>query len=314
MLLLVSCGASTQNNSGIVNTNFRTGSVGLELRMIQNNPPLRQFDDEPLNVLVEVHNDGATDIEDGQAFMYLSGFDPSLVTGISTFGERLEALEGRDIDLPEGAFTVVNFVGNVRDLRSRNIEQYEPNLLVTACYGYETIANPEVCIDGDPYSVSQTQKVCRGDQSPKNLKGSQGGPVAVTRVDVEPSPGITRFEITVENVGRGLAYKPGLNFLDRCNPYNIDGLDHNDINLVRLDELKLGTTDIRSSCKPLENGHIRIKSDRTGAVGGSLRGSGIIRCELRDINQPAFTSPLRVQLSYGYRDSVSKSVNIIQIP
>tara|TARA_Y100000310_G_scaffold322787_1_gene382269 strand:- start:2394 stop:3242 length:849 start_codon:yes stop_codon:yes gene_type:complete len=282
--------------------------------MVQNNPPARQFDDEPLNVLVEVHNDGATDIVDGQAFIFLSGFDSSLITGVSTFGERVEDLEGRDIDLPEGAFTVVNFVANVRDLRSRNIEQYEPNLLVTACYEYETIANPEICIDGDPYSISQSQKVCRGDASPKNLKGSQGGPVGVTRVKVEPSSGITRIEMTVENIGNGLAFKPGLNFLDRCNPYDIEGLDHNDINLVRLDELKIGTVDIRSSCKPLENGHIRIKSDKSSAVGGGLRGSGIVRCELRDINQPAFTSPLRIQLSYGYRNSVSRDVSIIQIP
>ena len=315
LLIFTACGRSSGGRSGggLINENFRVGSNGLVLRIIQNNPPPRQFDDEPLNVLVEIHNDGATDLQDSEGFLFLSGFDPTLITGISTFGERIEELEGRDIDLPEGAFTVINLQANVRDLKSRNIETYSPNLLVTACYEYESIANPEVCIDGDPYSVTETQKVC-GVGQVTNFQSTQGGPVAVTSVKSEASPRITRFEITVENVGSGLAFKPGLTYLDKCNPYDPKGLDHNDINLVRVDEVKIGTVDIKSSCKPLENGMLRIKSKNVGAVGGSLRGSGLMRCELRDISEPAFTTPLRIQLSYGYRDSVTRNVEIIQIP
>tara|TARA_B100000315_G_scaffold20369_1_gene17990 strand:- start:2181 stop:3035 length:855 start_codon:yes stop_codon:yes gene_type:complete len=284
------------------------------MRLIDNAPPARQYDEEPLNVLVEVHNAGATDIVDGSGKLYLSGFDPSLITGISTAGKRIGDLEGKDFDFLDGGFDFFNFQGNVRDLRQRNIERYEPTLLVTSCYEYETIANPEVCIDGDPYTINYQQKVCSGTSPLGNFRSDQGAPVAVTKVRVEPAPRKTRFEINVENIGKGLAFQPDLSFLEKCNPYDDDGLDFDDINLVRVEEVKVGNVDIKSTCKPLENGLLRIKSDRTSKTGAAVRGSGIMRCELTNINEPAFSSPLRIKLTYGYRDSIQKKVELIQVP
>lgn len=317
VIILSSCsgfGGKGGRRSGTANENFRTGTDGLVMRFLDNAPPPKQYDEEPLNALIELHNDGATNIQDGGGTLYLSGFDPSLITGVETTGTRIGDLEGRDFDFPDGGFDVINFQANVRDLRQRNIERYEPTLLVTACYDYETIANPEVCIDGDPYSINFQQKVCSSSEV-NNFGGDQGAPVAVTKVSVEAAPRKSRFDITVENVGEGLAFQPGGTFLDKCSPYHDDGLDHNDINLVLVEEVKLGNVDIKTSCKPLEQGNLlRIKSDQSGASGAAIRGSGIMRCELSGITQPAFTSPLRIKLAYGYRDSIQKDIQIIQIP
>ena len=244
VILLVS---SCQIGRNRENLNWRTGSQGVYMALAINSPPPRIYDDENLNVVLDLENRGATDIKGGSNRIYLSGFDPSIITGVSTRGEIMPDMEGKDLYNPYGDIGIMSFDANIRDLRSRNIDKYEPMLLLTACYAYETIADPMVCIDPDPYSRTAVRKVC----TPSTVgAGSQAAPVAISSVEVEPSKGRTKFKIYVKNVGGGTVIKEGWSYLDKCNPYHGSGLEYTDVDYVRVVEVKLGNKEIKTSCKP----------------------------------------------------------------
>lgn len=303
MLLISSCSLPTKNSRSNANENYRSGSQGLSLSFMTNMPPSRIYDNEKLAVGVEIYNRGATEIQSSSSRIYLSGFDNSLISGISTSGINLGTLEGKSMYNSEGGYTTVVFEGYVGSLGTRNIDEYNPTLLVTACYRYETIADPMVCIDMDPFSPSNQEKVCNVE-SVSNLGGSQGAPVAITSVQAEPSKGKTRFKIYVSNVGGGLVFKDGYSYLNRCSPYNSQGLGFNDINFVRVEEVKVAGTSILPSCKPLEDGYLRLKDS----------GSGFMVCEYSSSIGPAYTTPMTIKLSYGYRNTIKRPIQIVKNP
>lgn len=134
--------------------------------------------------------------------------------------------------------------------------------------------------------------------------GSQGAPVAINDVAVEAQPGKTRFKIFVSNVGGGDVLRDGADTLDRCSPYDATGLDYDDVDYVHVDEVVLGDASITGTCRPLENGFLRLRTS----------GSGFMICEVDGLTGPAYKTPLRVTLSYNYRDTISKYIKIIQTP
>jgi hypothetical protein len=303
IILVVGCMGTSRNTMQAGDENYRVGTNGLTLRFLPFSPPDRIFDDEELRVRLEVFNKGATDIS-GDAMIYLSGFDPSIITGIGSGGVPVPDLEGKKFYRPEGDFDTVEIIGMIRDLQSRNIDVYEPLLLVTACYRYETIADPEVCIDPDPFSTNIEDKVCDWRNSP--AIGTQGAPIAVNHVEVEAQPSKTRFKIFVSNVGGGTVLRSGGDTLDRCNPYDTTKLDYDDIDYVHVDQVMLGDSDVTSTCRPLEDGELRLRTS----------GSGFMICEVDTEGGAgaAYTTPLVVSLSYNYRDTISKQIKIIQTP
>ncbi len=308
MILLVtlsSCSGlgSNKGSKQNVDASYRTGSQGLTMNFMQNMPPYRIYDNERLNVGLEIYNNGATDMKGSQGRVYLSGFDPTIITNIYSSGQPIPAVEGKQMYNTEGSYTNVYFDGYIRSLQARNIDEYKPTLLATLCYSYETIADPMVCLDPDPYTPTQREKGCNAEVV-TNTKGSQGAPVAVSSVEVEPTKGKTRFKIYVSNVGGGQVFRDGYSYLDRCSPYDSTGLQYNDINIVRVSDVSIGTTSITGTCKPLENGYLRIKDS----------GAGYMVCEYSGITGSEYTTPLRIKLEYNYRSSVRKEVQIVKIP
>lgn len=307
-LVLVGCAPRTTDRD-LSTVNFRTGSQGLDMRYAQNLPPPRLYDDQEFDVMIEVYNRGATDISGGNSKVFLSGFDGSIISGVRAtttafvgdYGATLEGLEGKSQLNPTGDFETIEFKGQIRDLESRNIDVYSPTLLATACYRYETIANPTVCIDGDPFSTASKQKIC----IPGTVgTGSQGAPIAVPSVEVDARPRTTQFRINIQNVGGGTVFKDGFQFLSRCDPYDRDGLSYRDVDYVTLQQVRVGQKDITGSCKPIDDrGNIRLPD-----------GNGFIICTMRDITDPVYTTPLRIVLRYGYRSSISQRVEIVATP
>ncbi len=300
VIIIVGCGSTSSSRQP--EENYRTGSQGISLSFMQNMPPSKVYDDEALPILLEIHNRGATDVTGGMGRVYLSGFDDSIITDISTIGEPIEGLEGRGFYNPEGDEDILEFEGNVRDLESRNIDKVQATILATVCYPYQTIANPTVCIDPDPYSLSAEEKVC--DFNSVSMSSTQGAPVAVTRVDAEAAKGKTKFKIYISNVGGGMVIKDGLGYLDKCNPHHSENLAFDEINQVALTDVVIGDVSIKGSCKPLNNDFIRLKSG----------GETYIICTLDGLTGSAYTTPLRVVLDYGYRSSISRSLEIVQTP
>lgn len=299
VLLLTACTPGSRSREGPPSAHsYRTGSEGLRMTIPVNTPPPQVFDYQELNVLVELENRGAYTIPgDGQDRVYLSGFDNTIITNIPVNGIDIPELEGVSYYGP-GSTDVVTFQGILQSGYLKN--PYPTRLMVTACYAYETVAEAAVCIDPDPFTTSAVAKACVA--RPVSL-GTQGAPVAVQRVDVEPGPGRTRFAIQIANAyGGGEPFRPGTEQLDKCSPYSGVGLDFRDINHVEVVDVSINGQSILSSCKPLvDSRYIRLD-----------RGGGTLYCDLHNLGGTnAYTTPLQVTLRYGYRQNTYRDVTIV---
>ncbi len=297
---ITGCTGYTGGNPDQIET-YRSGSQGLTVRFMDNTPPPKLFDDQQFNALLEIWNKGATDIQ-SNARVYLSGFDTSIIMGISSDGELIQDLGGKSMYNAEGEFTTVDFRGTVRDLESKNVDYYDTPILATVCYGYETIAAPTICVDPDPFGHTRERKVCSAT-TVENLGGNQGAPVAVSEVQVEPAPGKSRIKITVSNVGGGTVIREGAGYLTQCNPFSPNKLEYDDVDFVRLDEVRIGDQTITGSCRPVQDQHIRLVSGR-----------GSVWCELDGLEGSTYKTPMTVRISYNYRDTAEKTIRIVQTP
>ena len=281
---------------------YRQGSQGIVMRFLPNYPRSPMYDDQPFDVLLEVRNMGSYDVGFPGDKIYLSGFDNKIITGIPQMGAQIPKMEGIGPYNPEGGFDTVEFKGTIYPLKLKNIDKYPATILATACYGYKTIASNNICIDPDPYGATSERKVC----VPSAVSfGTQGAPVAVTSVDVDAAPRVTRFKIQISNAGGGTVLKYGPDYLARCSPYHTRGLEFNEVDSVRLSKVEVAGKVITPSCKPVDNdGSVRL-----------INGQATVFCELVGLGSgPAYQTPLTVELDYSYRSTISKSVEIVQIP
>jgi hypothetical protein len=186
-------------------------------------------------------------------------------------------------------------------LRGIGVDKYTAPLQATICYLYETVGSQNVCIDPDPFSITETRKVC----TPSAVGyGSQGAPVAITSVNVDASPRVTRFMISIANVGGGTVFAPGPMTLQRCSPYSSSPLEYNEVNHVMVRRVEIAGRSIISSCKPAGN---LLRLDPSG--------QGQLFCEFRPpAGGSAYTTPLTIELEYGYKTSVIRNLDIIQTP
>lgn len=295
LLVLAGCQGRPQTKEDAAFTQeFRRGTQGLTMRFAPNLPPPRLFSGEELGAVLEIENKGTYTIGGPGDRIYLSGFDPSIISGISPAGEQMPVLEGRTHFVTQGGFDAVTFRATTRILEDR----YPVRLLATACYGYETVASANVCIDPEPYSPTIRQRVCVPQNVP--VGGGQGAPVAVTLVETDASPGKTRFKIHVQNIGGGEVFRAGGQMLSKCGPSG-GGLGFDEIDYVELADVIVSGMSIRGSCRPLDQGHVRLTN-----------GQGLVYCEFdRPRGEAAYVTPLTIILHYGYRQSLFHDLELL---
>ena len=297
ILILIAACTTTQRPQNAVN--YRTGAQGLTLLFTPNLPPAQLYDDQELNAVIEVENKGASDIGAPGDRIYLTGFDPNIITNIPTQGIQLTTLEGKGPYRAIGDKDFISFKGILRKLALRNVDKYTPRLQATACYSYTTLAQGNICIDPDPFAPAAKQKVC----TPADVSlGTQGAPVAVSTIRLEPAPGTTRFQIDVSNVGGGDVFRHGATYLSRCAPTNPGGLAFTDVDRVLVQDIRVGDISILPSCKPIDQGHIYLQNGR-----------GTLYCQLSNVRgTSAYVTPVTVELRYGYRTTLTKDITILQ--
>ncbi|MBI4140294.1 hypothetical protein HY485_00495 [Candidatus Woesearchaeota archaeon] len=295
LLLIAACQPTTQTKEQ-QQISFRSGSEGLRISFMENLPPPRLFDNEDFNAVIQIENRGAADVGAPGDKIYLSGFDPSIIAGVSTFGMQIPPLRGKDPVTQQGDVDTVFFKGMVALLKDRGITQLPIKLLTTACYSYETLASPQVCIDPTPFSPSLKQKVCTAQNV---ASGTQGAPVAVTSVEVLPSPGSTKFKIHVSNVGGGRVFRYGMSALSKCSPFT-EGLSFNELDYVEVQDVIVSGVSIKNTCRAMDQNNVPLRG-----------GQGVFYCEFNRLRgSSAYLTPLIIKLRYGYETSLLKNVDI----
>ncbi len=295
-LLLLAC-APRKAEGPQQPVDFRTGTQGLFMEFVPNLPPPRLLSPGPFDVMLRVENRGTSPLGGPLDTVYLSGFDNTIITGILTTGARIPTLEGRSAYVAQGGIDTVSFKGNIAPLAGKRIDKYQPTILATACYNYETVASAQVCVDPNPFAPTAVAKVCTA--GPVSL-GSQGAPIAVTNVLVDASPGKTRFTVNIQNVGGGDVFRNGVEFMTKCNPYN-PGLAFDEIDYVQVADVSISDVRIKPSCKPRDGtDHVRLTN-----------GQATLFCEFSTpVGQSPYLAPLNIVLRYGYRQSIVRQVEI----
>jgi len=302
LLLLTACGPSvpsgeTPTETGAALQQVRTGTQGVEITTLQNYPPATIYDENDFSAIIEIKNKGNYDLEPGDCFVQVTGFNPSIIRGglniPRSCGENYGVLEGKNIYNLQGSVNTVEFK-SVSSLLPEGVPDYTPTLNFMTCYNYHTKASPEVCVDPAFYQVTSEQKVC----TPQNvgMGGGQGGPVGVGYVGVNMVGSTVIFDINVRNLGTGRVLSPMVDF-SNCGDA---AYGHADFDKVLYSVDLIGSSMI--DCKP-RNGIVPLTN-----------GNGKIVCKFDVHQSSAYETPLIIDLEYNYMQSFRKPVRIVKTP
>ncbi|MBW2967911.1 hypothetical protein KY362_05490 [Candidatus Woesearchaeota archaeon] len=290
-LLITGCGFRTGRDEPPVSAEFTaTGTDGIVMQFLPDQPPQKVYTGAPLAFLIEARNRGTHTLT--TAMFYLTGYDPNMIIGMRPQYVLAEPLEGKSQFNPEGGYTTLEFESAEVNLPP-SMPNYKPTFLLTACYPYQTTATPLVCVDPNPQDTI-SDKACTVQSAYST--GSQGAPVAVQSIESEANPRGMYFRIHVANVGGGEGGS-GL-------PFSIDALGacpgqltYRDLNTIRY-WVELGGEQL-FECQP-STGEVRLVDGRAVIFCKYNFGSGGL----------AYQTPLKVVLEYGYKNSISKVVEI----
>lgn len=295
LFLMIACQQTTPTEQRFFEK-FRTGTEGVFISFFPDQPPAKVFDRDEIFFVVNVENRGAKEIGFPGDRIYLSGFDPRIITGIPYTGAQIPKLEGKTSTSLTGGKNVVEFRGIPSPLPT---ESYETPVVATACYSYESVAEANICIDPDPRNLNQ-RKVC----VPQSVSlGSQGAPVAVSSVDLSATKGSTILKFSVRNSGAGDVFRHGAEYLSKCSPYS--GLDRfNDLDRVSVFDVRVGDIIITPSCQ-LSDGVLRL-----------LNGQGTFTCKIDSSKFPSTgaVTTLSTTLRYGYRSITQRKLEVMKTP
>jgi hypothetical protein len=196
LLLLVGC-VSVGTSRKTPPHNFKSGVHDLEIDFLKNNPPDEVFQNSEFKIVVELHNDAAYSITNGE--IKLTGLDTTYFEFLDEW-RSFNNLEGRSLEFPQGEKDFVEFEVRSLDLKKR--DEIEANFKVDVKYSSQIDFADTVCVNPDLYSIYNSG--CKVDNE-KSYAG-QGGPVAVADLKEIISPGgNVEFRLLLRNRGDGEA-------------------------------------------------------------------------------------------------------------
>lgn len=315
LLLIVGCTATSSKKTKEVD--IRVGFEGLKMEFLKNTPPPRIFENDKFPVVMKVRNSGATEIKKENAAFSSLGFEKdytkniellisgnvNLLLGAKTQNIATFSLEGKSIINQKGGEEVISYnlvAGNV-DPQS---EFHSSSIIATLCYPYKTVLDTTVCMDTDPNNLRPGKKVCRLQDL--TFASGQGAPIAVTKIEAQMLPSMDSGKITpqfliyIENKGSGLAIKN-----DAVREFCTQGKVGSDkFNAIIVKAFFPGTgLGEELDCEPkekdskLKQGYAKLRDKKD-----------IIRCAFKEgipSNQDPFLKPLRIEMDYGYTQSIS---------
>ena len=301
LAVLVIAACSPQGFNQRVREDYRVGSRGLEMKFLDNAPPYKIYTGDRMEIIVELWNRGAWPPDETfNGFLVIHGFDQSAINGFWEEGNLIPpTLKGSSQFNPAGGFDTMTF----KDVDGVQVpfdgDTYDASIIVTACYEYKTIADIEVCIDPNPYSIVEKDQVCTVSEGGTiGLgTGSQGAPVAVSSVIEEIGSDNLFFKIIISNVGGGRVID--FNALNFC-PFQ---LESDEINKVYFTASLPFDSNPECSPRGTPDDPVRL-----------INNQGFVFCKFRKPNtDSAFISTLQIILDYVYSDSIETRTEIVNL-
>lgn len=233
-------------------------------------------------------------------------------------------LEGKTFFTPSGENEIVQYMLKTKSLPSLKTKQ-DTQVIATACYEYATTFTGEVCVDTNINKGS----LFKGSCIAKDItSGSQGSPIVIEKVSVKAlrdSPQYIRpaWDIQIKNAGNGRVINKE-KIEEACSSA---GLQTRDYNLVVLDKVILsnaayqytfnGLDPITRTERKDENDHDTIECSPNPLILKEGEQS-IFHCAIKkglqdaafSTDQPPYTTPIQIDLSFGYQFSRTVPVTI----
>ncbi len=288
IIIISGCSSSSTSKSELGNEKYFTGNQGIVLNFLQDAPPTKLFEGDDLVVMIQYFNKGATDVNGGT--IYLTGYDTKYIT-LSPSQININAV-GKSINNPDGNIPYIQTSKSNSIRMPEDTDSFRQKIQATACYQYKTIASAEICIAPNAFTTMQNP-VCTV-KPVISLAGGQGGPVAVTKVEQEIMGNRVQFKIFFQNTGGGTVIDQYA--ISNCHT----SLDIQDVDKV--DIIRASFSDKTLTCQP--DNPIMLQN-----------GQGFVYCYYNgDIGDSAYITQLKVELEYGYRNSIEKEITIYDLP
>lgn len=295
LFLMTGClGGSRSGRSGEL-ANYRTGTQGLEMRFLTNAPPNVVYaEDDYFPVSIEVRNRGVYPGErDGSitADIHFLGFDRDIIRNLDITSVDFDEEEAKTRYNPEGGYNVATVEASIDNsmFQHSRVDSYQATILAVVCYPYKTFVAEEVCINPNP-NRNTGHNVCTPGMTGT---GSQGAPIAVTSINSVAQRGRGRFVITISNVGGGTVIRT--RDIGSC----VDSfLDYSSYDKVTIRDARLSNGQ-PLDCSPSQE--ITLINSQATVV---------CRVDGLDENLPSFKTILQMELEYGYKKDISRTIQI----
>jgi len=271
---------------------YRKGTKALEMSFLKNFPPDKIKAGKEFQVVIEVLNSGAYNIDN--LILSLTGLNEKTTEVIGESKKLIDLLPGKSIEFPAGSKEIVGY--KLRNIKRLPIDKHTELIKIDACYKYQTVASADICINPTNQVLQTGQPICFPDQT-ISLSGGQGAPVVVTKIEQSTDPVALeqgKFELElkfyISNLGKGIVSKE-----EGCKERGI--LEIQDISFS---DYKLGF-DI--DCGFKAGNQTLVLSER----------DNILTCTANIYSQMgAFPTPLIIILNYWYETSIEKKIEVIQ--
>lgn len=326
---------TSQSTSKPKEINIFVGTEGLTAEFSKAAPPPRVFEDSSFPILLRLRNNGAYSIKNrlgvisiGREKDYIPALALEQNSRASSSGNDNEVyfdVDGKTQINPNGDNIVISLNAKTSKLEPQS-EYKESTLTATLCYPYKTVLSATVCIDPDIAGIRPGKKVC--DVKEIVFNNGQGSPIAITKIEPNMIPEgkdiiKPQFLIFIENKGRG-------NPVDINNYHNVCGkFDFGDgtttsstdvkniWNVARLTAFSSGKEgENQLVCCPNMDGQCPEQETNTDKITGFIRfrdKKDFVRCTFKEGKKrtdDAFTSPLRIEIDYGYIQTIAAEFKI----
>jgi len=277
------------------------GTEGIIMNFINGAPPDKISEDTEFQIIANIKNKGASNVENGYLTinlekdyvdLYFWEFEEPVVGSGFNPEQVIFDLEGKSEYNINGGEGIIRITANAKEIGGL-IESHTSNIGLTTCYGYSTTASPTICMDPDVYNLRVGEKPC----SIKNINlDSQGAPVAITKIEqnmlthenkIEP-----QFLIYIANKGNGqIVDKQKVK--EACS-----GTGKYNLSIINV-EAYLSGRELECTPDP-------IRLTRT---------KNFVRCsaleqDWLDKELLAYETVLNIKLSYGYTSTIAKEIEI----
>lgn len=290
-------GCSSYGGGSLLNAH--SGTAALKASFMDDSPPDKVYSGTEFSVGVILDNYGATKITNGMVVIGADEFNEKMISGADKY---TFSIDGRDTTRTfRGERDVTFFKLNAPNIAPKT--EQATTISMKTCYSYATTAQANVCIDTVLDTYDSGKRACTMKE--KINLGSQGAPITVSEIDIArafQSRDIVRFVFTirVSNAGNGFVIRQS-DISKFCGSGAFSDTSQSAFGRAIV-SATLGVDKLICTGKDYAD---LSQNDEDYVV-----------CTSKDmpVKDNAYATPLKVNVAYGYVDSYTKEIMIIDLP